>query len=68
MRLKQAFVISNFRTHKSVVSVAPFIGTVTIKSDLRIRFFLYPESKSTLNNTLLVKELIVLVVAIVAGI
>ena len=55
----------------SVVSVAPFIGTVTIpfgKSYLWIKVFLDPESKSTLNNILLVKELIVLVMAIVAGV
>ena len=54
----------------SVVSESPFIGTVTIhfgKADLWIRVFLDPESKSTLNNLLLVTELIVLVVAIFAG-
>ena len=55
----------------SVVSVAPFIGTVTIpfgKADLWIRGFLDQESKITINNLLPIKELIVLVVAIVAGV
>ena len=55
----------------SVLSVAPFIGAVTIpfgKDDLWIRVFPDPESKSTLNNLFLVKELIVLVVDIVAGV
>ena len=54
-----------------VVSVAPFVGIVIIpfgKADLWIRVSLDPESKITLNNLFLVKELIVLVVAIVAGV
>ena len=55
----------------SVASVASCIGIVTIsfgKANLQIRIFLYPESKITLNNILLVNELIVFVLAIVAGI